>query len=269
MGRGRTVRRVLTVALLALTPALGSAQTLSGLLLDEGTDGPIDLGRVVLVTLDGDSVATALTDENGFFTVRSRQAGRFFLVATALGYVTTRSERIDLDRDDVRVTQLRLAPAPIPVPGLVVDGESFGEVPVPELVANGFYERWRAGRGEFLTPSQIANHPATYTPQLFRGMESVELVPNRERGAGPWNDVINIRRNEGATLEDRLCTPHLWIDDVLIELMPGESLDAAIPKREIEAIEVYRAPFGPRLRYLRDFDPATSCGAILIWTNRR
>lgn len=246
-----------------------SAQTLSGLLLEDVTDAPVDLGDLVLLTLDGDSVDHALSNEDGYFVLRAPESGRYFVAATALGYQPARSERIDLADGELRVIQLSLTPRPIPVEGVLVDGESPGEILIPELIANGFYDRLRKGQGEFLTPAQIEAHAAVYTPQLFRELQFVDVVPGRDRGTGPWNDRLMIVRNTGATLDSRRCEPYIWIDDVLVELLPGESLEDAAPRGTVEAIEVHRAPFGAPLRYLRDFDPGRQCGAILIWTNRR
>lgn len=253
---------------LCLLSAPVSSQTVRGLLLEEFTEQAVDLGRVTLLTIDGDSVSAALTDEQGFFSIDAPEAGRYVLLASALGYRTARSERIELEEDQLQVVQLRLSLRPIPVEGVVVQGEMEDPV-VPELVANGFYERLRMGRGEFLTPGQIRRHPAVHTPQLFREMVTVEVTPDRERGTGPWNDRIMIKPHDPGRGENRTCAPHLWIDNVLTELMPGEGLGDAVPKDEIEAIEVYRAPFGAPLRYLRDFDPERSCGVVAIWTNRR
>lgn len=253
---------------LAAPPGV-EAQTVRGLLLEEFTEIPIELGRISLLTVDGDSVASALADEEGFFSIDAGEPGRYVLLASAFGYRTTRSERIDLEADQLQVIQLRMSLRPIPVEGVVVEGTMADEAVVPELVANGFYDRLMKGEGEFLTPAQIRSHPAVHTPQLFREMVTVEVTPDRERGSGPWNDRIMIKPLNPQRGDGRTCAPRLWIDDVLTELMPGEGLGDAIPKEEIEAIEVYRAPFGAPLRYLGNFDPERACGVVLIWTNRR
>lgn len=244
-------------------------QTVRGLLLEEYTEQPIALASVTLLTVDGDSVASSLSDGQGFFSMEARGPGRYVLLASALGYRTARSDRMDLEREQVQVVQLHLSLRPIPVEGVVVEGVMEDEPIVPELLANGFYDRLESGVGEFLTPAQVRDHPATYSPQLFREMVTVELAPDRGRGTGPWNDRVMLRPIVQGRGEGRICSPHLWIDDVFTELMPGEGLDAAVPKSEIEAIEVHRAPFGVPLRYLRDMDPGRACGAVLIWTNRR
>ena len=66
-----------------------AAQVIDGILMEQETNRPIDLGLVMLSTVDGDSVAAVLTDRAGWFRVESPQAGEFLLSATALGYATT------------------------------------------------------------------------------------------------------------------------------------------------------------------------------------
>lgn len=268
----------LASVLAVTTPAAAEAQTLRGLLLEEATEIPIDLGRVVLVTLEGDSVTATLTDEQGFFSLDASGAGRYVLVAAALGYRTGRSERLELEEGEVRVTQLHLALRPIPVEGVDVtaaQAAAADEVVIPELAERGFYDRLESGWGEFLTPGQIRAHPGVYTPQLFREMVTVELVPARGRGTGPWNDRVVFKRDSGrrflptdGTLPNGMCEPKIWVDDVPTILMPGESLDDVAPKETIEGIEVHRAGFGAPLRYFQD-NSQEACAAILIWTNRR
>lgn len=260
--------------MLVLTPRGGAAQSVAGLILEEFTEEPVRLARVVLATLEGDSVASALTDENGYFAVRASEAGRFYLLASAFGYRASRSERLELESDQRRVVQMHLSLRPLPVEGVTVEAGPGDGPRIPELEARGFYDRLERGEGEFLSPGQIASHPGTYTPQLFREMTSVWLLPPEQGSLGPWSDRVWIRQREGRQRADDgtprgLCEPHLWVDDVRVELMPGESLDDLVPKAELEGIEVFVAPFGPPLRYLRDADPERACGAILFWTNRR
>ena len=276
-GEGRGLLALLTLAASCVVTPL-EAQTLRGLLLEDVTDLPISLGRVVLATIEGDSVASVLTDEQGFFSVDADASGRYVLVASALGYRTGRSERIELERGEVRVTQMYLALRRIPVAGVEVTAAQVAaadEVEIPELADRGFYDRLEAGWGEYLTPGQIRAHAGAYTPQLFREMFTVELVPNRGRGSGPWNDGVVLKRDGGSRLIGAegelgtgLCEPIIWVDDVLTPLMPGESLDDVAPKETVEGIEVHRAGFGAPLRYFQD-NSMDACGAILIWTNRR
>ena len=146
-----------------------------------------------------------------------------------------------------------------------MEGERRTPPEVFELVANGFYDRMLAGRGEFLTPEDIANADVPHTPQLFREMTLVRVLPREDRRGGPWNDRVMIRR----TTIRGLCTPTIYVDDRWVELMPGEGLDDLVPKQTLEAVEVYRA-FEAPLRYLRTTEYGDDgCGVILFWTINR
>ncbi len=262
-----------SIAIVAARPA--GAQTLRGLVLEEATEAPIPLGRVVLVTLDGDSVQATLTDEQGFFSIDGGGAGGYVLVVSALGYRTARSERVELASGEVRITQMYLSLRPIPVSGVDVTTSAPDEVEIPELAERGFYDRMETGWGEFLTFGQIRVHGGAYTPQLFREMLTIELIPDRGRGSGPWSDRVVLKLDSGSRrvgsdgwLGAGMCAPVIWVDDVLTPLMPGENLDDVAPKEIIEGIEVHRAGFGAPIRYFQN-NSASACGAILIWTNRR
>ncbi|MEM7415708.1 MAG: carboxypeptidase-like regulatory domain-containing protein [Gemmatimonadota bacterium] len=246
-----------------------AAQTVRGLLLEHATETPIELGRVLLVTADGDPIDETLTDAEGFFSLESDDAGFYAIVGSALGYRPAQSETVQVDEGGVVIVQLQLLLAPVPVPGVVVRADRLNEPRVPELEGTGFYERLERGRGDFLTPAEVRAHPGTYTPQLFREIHNVMLVPVTDGATGPWNDSIKIRKAMRGARADRTCAPMIWIDDVYTQLMPGEGLHDAIPKRDILGIEVHTPHSDPPLRYFRENHPDKICGVVLIWTRRR
>lgn len=247
----------------------GGAQTVRGLLLESVTETPIELGQVVLVTAEGDTVDVALTDGEGFFSLDGEEGGLYAIIGSALGYRAAQSETVDIEDAGVVIVQLRLAPAPVPVAGVVVQADRLNEPRVPELEGTGFYERLERGSGDFLTPAEIRAHPGVYTPQLFREIHNVMLVPVTDGATGPWNDSIKIRKAMRGARADRTCAPMIWIDDVYTELMPGEGLHDAIPKRDILGIEVHTPHSQAPLRYYREYHPDKICGVVLIWTRRR
>lgn len=274
----------------AVVPGQGEAQTLRGLLVERETQIPIELGRITLLTEDRDSVAAVLTDEQGYFSVSAPDPGLYRLVGSALGYRGSMIGPFELEEGDVRVVEVQVGVLPVALPGLMVAPERLAEPEVATLVATGFYDRLAEGRGEFLTPGEIAASPVRHTPQLFREMTTVRLLPALGDGAnGPWNDRVLISPNPtmdpgaGATPEERrrrsdaiersrnpryesmLCAPRVFRDGVLLERNPGESLADAVPKSEIEAVEVFRAPFGAPAEY----QGTSNCGVVLIWTVRR
>ena len=68
-GRGRFWVLLLLIACATLGHVDLAAQTINGMLLERGTDRPIDMGLVTLLDMDGDSVAAVLSDEAGRFRV--------------------------------------------------------------------------------------------------------------------------------------------------------------------------------------------------------
>jgi len=73
---------------LASSPSL-HAQTIHGRLLDIDTGLPIDLGLVIMLTESGDSITSALTTQNGYFSLTSPMPGTFLLLGSAWGYRET------------------------------------------------------------------------------------------------------------------------------------------------------------------------------------
>lgn len=243
------------------------AQIVRGVVSDRGTYQPVASSTVRLVHASGDTVGQTITNEDGYFSLSADGEGDFYLIASALGYRSIQSEVVPLEEGDVKVIELDMEAQAVAIEGLRIETQG-GEPELRGLVGTGFYERAAEGHGEFLFPGEILRHPAEYTPQLFREMTTMVHLERADGPTrGPWNDQVMIRSHKmGRRLEDRLCSPHIWIDNVFTELMPGESLDDAVPKDSIQAIEVYRAPWGAPARYFRDADPARACGAVLIWT---
>lgn len=276
VGVGRAVHRssaepvllLLASALLWLAPQPVAAQTVRGVVSERATYEPIEGATVILIDASADTVARALTEERGFFSLDAPESGEYYLIASALGYGSVRSDAVTLEDDGVRIVELDMAARPIPVEGVLVETEG-GEPEIPGLAGTGFYDRLADGWGEFLTPGEVLGHPGEYTHQLFREMVTVEFVRAEEGPASPFTDRMMLRSNAppdttGSGGPGWLCEPLIYIDGIRTELMPGESLHDAAPRDEIEAIEVHPAPFGAPLRYFPSFEPG-SCGVILIW----
>lgn len=264
---------VCTVAVLgsALTGANQvRAQTLRGLVLERDTQAAIQFARVTLIGPEQDSLGATLTDEDGFFSISAAEQDDVRLVASALGYRGVEMGPYELVDGAVQVLQILLGPRPVPLPGITVSAERLAEPERATLVHTGFYDRLAEGEGEFLTPGEIAHSPIRHTSQLFREMTLVELWPVLgDRASAPWNDRVLIRSlSEGHRLEDRLCQPRVYVDDAFIDLEnmdPQPSLEDLAPRADLEAVEVYRAPFGAPLRY----QGVSPCGVILLWTRNR
>lgn len=254
---GRLV--VLVVALCAGSPP-AAAQEIRGILSEQGTYTPIDVASVILVDAALDTVAETISDERGFFRFGLPSSGEYYVIASALGYQALRSESLWVGAGEVRIVEISMATRPVPVEGLVVEAQA-NEPQVAELRHTGFYERMAEGRGEFLTPGQIAASKATWPQQLFWGTEKVRVHQRSHERPGVWEDILVIpnRASRG------YCRPSIYVDGrwIRAEMMgEGMSLADVVHRDEILAVEIYEWPFGiPRI-----YTGAQECGVILFWT---
>jgi len=254
-----------------------TAQTVRGVLVDEHTGEPIALGKVMLVTPDRDSVSATLTDDRGYFALPAGHEGTYQIVAEAFGYWSSLIGPFDLADGADRIVEARVSARPVAVEGVTVETESTYEPRVHHLVSNGYYERMGRGLGEFITPGEIAMSNAEWVQGLFhdrritqvfqvpqeepRTSRSYARVENRATRVGPWGDAVVIRSTNA---EEAYCTPWVYLDGIRV-LGEPESLAEVVSMRDVEAIEIYRAPFEIELEFLDLM--WSECGALVIWTH--
>ncbi|MDX1646955.1 MAG: TonB-dependent receptor plug domain-containing protein [Longimicrobiales bacterium] len=237
-------------ALLLVLPCLVSAQTIRGQLLEFGSDTPIDLGLVVMVSLDGDSVSAALSDGRGFFEVTAEDPGEYLLEASAFGYEPTRVGLFELGDGGEMSVEFRLWAAPLTLDGVVV--ESLVQEPV--LVRNGFYRRMGRGVGTFFSPQDIETSNARRAIDMIQGLAGVRMRIDPVHG-----ERLMVRGAQG------YCVPTLLIDGVRAT-WEGTSmrLDELIPLETVYAMEVHRGVSGLPI----EFGSFERCGVIVFWTKR-
>ena len=178
-GTTRTGRfvMVLLLASACLGHAQLAAQTIEGVLLESGTDRPIELGLITLLTVDSDSVGSALTDEAGRFRVESPSGGEFLLSASALGYrPTVASSVFTIEDGGAMSLQFRIEPLAMQLEGITVEAEA-SLFMQPKLVQNGFVERAQRGFGRFITPRDIELAHALTTGDLLARTGRVTTRP--------------------------------------------------------------------------------------------
>jgi len=243
----------MAVACAASAGADLSAQTVYGVLLERGSNRPIELGLVMLLTVEGDSVATVLSDEKGEFVLEAPDAGDFRLAASALGYKPTIAGSVlSLPRGSSMTLEFRIEPLPIEIGGITIEAHSplFQQ---PNLVRVGFVERAQAGFGRFILPMDIENSPTTSTADLLArtGRVTTRYVLGGDR--------ILMRGSRG------YCTPTVYIDGFRANLS-DLSIDVIAPKIDLEAAEVYRSASEAPLRFGGAME---GCGVIVLWTKHR
>lgn len=253
----------LLAALFCLMAPRVSAQTVRGIVTDSTTAQPVAVATVTLISENGERVASALTTDEGFFSLEAGGDGLFLVRATVLGYMPTRMGPVELESDALRVIEVRMRSAPVGIEGLVVEGARQREEG-NYLTRKGFWERYERGRGDFLTPGEVLASNAMFTPHLLRGMDHVVT----QAGAAPW-DVWPML---GVT-ESRGCEPRIWVDDVWVNragfgIRETIGLDDLVPVDRITAVEVYYGPFQAPLRYqgTTSTEGGNACGVVLIWT---
>lgn len=278
------MKRLILALTVGLTlPSATAAQSLRGLVVERDTNRTIELATVIMTDEDGDTIASVLSDENGFFILRANDDGRYTLVAEALGYRAVVVGRFDLEENDDRVVEVTLDPRPVELRGLNVDA---GEPELRGLAATGFYDRLAQGEGHYLMPGQIINSRERWTAQLFWEMDA-EIARVREGGRGPWDNRVEIKNVSGMSL---YCTPRVFVDGIWVQDparmvrtdpdepfhgdrvadVPNQALSDLVPKDDLLAVEVYLEGRIPD-RFVRAIeldeagDPIT-CGVILFWT---
>lgn len=244
-----------------------SASTIRGTLLDADSRAPISLGLVLMYTETGDSITSAMSDENGRFSVASPDPGSFMLRAAALGYQESDAGVFELGDSASMTIEYLLEPAPLPMDALMVEIDR----PVLEhqLVQNGFVRRLQRGLGKFITPHNIEETTATSTEGLMLGIPGVRVapvvaeVPGHGRVEAPFlGETVQIAK--GA----RWCEPTVYMDGVRTTYDPaaGITLSQVAHLDAVEAIEVYRRPAEIPVEFASTTD--ADCGVLVVWTKQ-
>lgn len=222
-----------------------TAQTIRGLVLERVTDRPIGLGRVGLIEVGGDTIATATTDGRGFFSVTAEDSGDYRVVVEAFGYRLDDAGPFELDRGDVRVVQINLEPAPLEIRGIDVETD---ETATPYLVGQGFVERRKMGFGHFLGPRELDDLRVVLrsTEEIFYRLPGVTLGPDE--------------RPRMTASSGGACVPVPFVDGVRVQ--KGRVRDHA-PLEHLEGIEIYTRAVQVPLQYSW---AAQGCGVVLYWT---
>ncbi len=239
----------IVIAAAMLAPPV-RAQTIQGTLMEFGSDNPIDLGLIIMVSEFGDSITSTLSNGTGFFSVSSPYPGNYILMASALGYRETQVGLFELGDGGEMSVEFRLWPAPLELNGIVVQSL----VQEPELVRNGYYRRMQRGVGTFLGPAEIENAPELRAQELLIGLPGVRMTIDNS-----GTERIEVRGTRG------LCVPTVFVDGVRTAYgQVDSSLDRIAPMENLYAIEVHRGVTGIPI----EFGSFNECGVIVFWTHR-
>jgi hypothetical protein len=257
---------VAAVLLLALAgPSPGSAQnnaidgTIRGVVLDETTGGPI-AGVVVEVLDHVERIRrSAITDEDGRFLLLRVFPGPFWLRATHITYVRTKTPRWRVESGEVLEVTIRLHRDVVLLAPLEVNASITSVSPV----LSGFYGRLnrRMGGTLFSREEIEARNPARIT-DLLADLPGLRFQSD---GNPSFRIVSMASALPGVGGGPNSCPVQIYVDGVRATRSGPVSPDEILAPGSLEGVEVYRGIGTVPPEFLT---PEARCGVIAFWTRR-
>jgi len=257
----------------------GSAQTLTGHVLDEGTGDPIPGAYLELIGPDGEARMSRLADDDGGFVFSNFLPGFYRIRGERLGYQETISSFVDLDVGESVELEFRMAAEAIVMDPITVVASPrpwYEHMKAPALW--DYYERSEylktIGRGRFLGPEELKNMsgmPVTLAVGTIPGMQAVtsEHSGSRFHLLGRRGcDALFFLNGMPVPLRP----PPSRADTADVDFVPGPAplemfIDDFVNLSDVEAIEVYRGPSELPGEF-HGFAGNANCGAVVVWTRR-
>ncbi len=228
--------------------------------------------RGVQVSVAGTSLTTT-TDSAGRFVLTGLPAGPLRIAFRRLGFApdTVRFDPRTFPGDSATAA---LRPLAVRLAATIVTAPRAFE----SAKLAGFYRRRRAGRGQYLTRTEIEAFAPPDVASVLRRFHSLQLETTPSGFL-----VVSTRGPALQNLRLAACAMRIGIDG---QLMPSDFRIDEMPIDEVEAIEVYAGPASVPARFQtvvpgqdaisRDtalhgggtsgIEASTSCGLVMIWT---
>jgi hypothetical protein len=240
-------------ALPLLLPAFVAAQErpafVYGRLLDDATRGPIAAGSVSLVTRDGKSAGSAITDSLGHFRVAA-PPGKYRLKAERIGYKTGESTEFGLSLGDVVPMDFWLSTRAVLLAPLEVRVTARQWIDRDKAASIApFYERMKwYGKlgGVFLDREKV------------REWDGSSLTTMLGAAAGARSD------GNGTVVLRQTCVPTIYLNGHPFRLEAGETIDRLFRPTDLEAVEVYKGAAS----LPGEFGGSQGTCALVLWTRR-
>ena len=258
----RFARCFLPLAALSVAAAPLAAQTVRGKVLDAATGEPVAQAQVTAASTEGRGAGRARTGPDGTFTLELRAAGTFRLRAERTGYRPATSQDLPVDVRETLEVVLRISATAVTIDPLTVTAR----VSPPRrrsLQLAGFYERERAGLGEFLRREDIERWSNMNLVQVIDRMPGTTVIGNGAKQVIVFDRaavVGTLSRSQRGQRQD-MCLPKVFLDGVVMSYVDG--LTGVATPQQIEAVEAYRSASELPPQY-GGLDAA--CGVILLWT---
>ena len=222
-------------------------------MVDRTTGDGISNASVLLLNEAGVIQKMTVSDPAAAYSVVAPAPGTYTFRVDAPGYNTHNEPPFSVLAGRILELEIRVWSLTELAP-VVVTAEAQPFAPGP---LEGFYERKRLGRGEFVTREEIEQRGAVRFTDILRAVRSISVVPL----AGGSGYTVRLK---GTTLA-RDCPPMLWVDNVRWGAADADGgPDRALFPSDVEGVEVYRPSAVP----LEFASGDTSCGAVVVWTRR-
>jgi hypothetical protein len=226
----------------------------------EGDAGPWVVGATLV--LEGPDPRTVTSDRNGRFRLEELRPGSYRVRVEHLAYRAVETEFTVPPGDAVLNVELRMLRDAIPLAPIHVEVEARS----PRLLRVGYYERQRAGYGNFIEREQIERRRPVRTGDLFHILSRAQVSGGQILFRGQAEIFGALARTGGVTGEDeggpQPCPARVFVDGVR---EPDDRVDDIHPD-DIEAIEAYAGPARIPVQYS---GADSACGVILIWLRDR
>jgi hypothetical protein len=248
-----------TAALMA--PADAAAQTIRGVVLEEGTATPIVTAAVEVA--GADTTYSAVTNEAGWFQVHLRQPGQYVLRPSHMSYAAAGADTVTLARHEIVTVVVRMGRAAIPLEPLVVATRTFHPL-------KGFYDRMEHGRrGYFVKRDFIDRRLAVRPSELVSMTPGIRVErPSSVLGSN-FTSTITMWGVGGR------CVANVFLDG--LPVLPGiTSIDELTSADQLEGVEIYDSfAAAPEIFYsmfqLHGLDSEgyrRQCGVVAYWSRR-
>jgi hypothetical protein len=244
-------RRLAVLLGILLTPGLLAAQTVKGVVVEEGSRTPVRGATVELTPRQGGSPVRTDTDSLGAFRQHVGKPGVYLLRLTHISYAQV-SDTVSVGKEETVQLELHVSQAAIPLQPLVVTARARDPY-------EGFYERSRRGGfGRFLTREEIERRSALRVTWLLEGMPGVQIV-RVPLGSGMFTNLIATR---GGALGH--CFPMIYIDGMPMRQMAESGVDDYLLPQTLEGVEIYPSQAGVPAQFLT----LDACGVVAFWTRK-
>lgn len=244
-------------AALGATATPAAAQVVTGHVYDSETGLGISGAEVIVRDRTKEPVAQGTTDDDGQFRIDLEDTGLYTIAIERSGYPSDLWASVEVLAGGLTEVEVVITPDDVEHPRIVVSQDML----VRRLVREGYYQRKRRSRGEFIEPTEDDVRRRTRIGELIRdGARRVRVI----------DGVAAVRATRGGS---GLCPLRVILDgiDTGSVRLEGRRPMAA---REIQAIEVYWSESTVPARWRQTvmvpargtFGGQTDvCGLVVIW----